>query len=566
MMKSSRRTTLIMTIALIIGGATMTALSATMQVAYSLSYEIKYDNPPVTGGTIGLHRNNAPGTSVTWYHNNLDLDDIAGTGERTEMQTAFNTWQNDLGSYIQFTNGGVRAELAGLALGQGTDTLNVVQYAATLECNGAPDPIAVTGRSSSPSTGIVAETDTAFNSFCFLFSNATPTPSNRFDLQTIGLHELGHGLFRDDMAGTLDDPPGPAENDALVMISFGTLGQQKRVLTNGDLAGVRFIYPVTNNAGNSIGSDQQGADLSSGLVNAGSTRDYVFAWAEAPFGANNIEYSYGWDINTMTGAAASWSSPGSITGVGDETQGVGVALQQINNDGNGRPDLVIAWMDNPLGANTIKYRIGWDVSTAGVPASWSSDKTVNTANIGSESQGLGIAFVDTADSGASPEMFVFWVDNPSGANVIYYKIGWNINTSGDPTGATPWSARINPNLAPGSETQGLGVSIGNWIGTANPDLIVFWIDNPSGNNHGYYRVGQDITATGTATWTAARDTFANDWRFVGTETQGAGVTLLNVNTDGFLDATFAWIDNPFSINPGYMRTEWMARMGTASHE
>jgi hypothetical protein len=94
---------------------------------------------------------------------------------------------------------------------------------------------------------------------------------------------------------------------------------------------------------------------------------------------------------------------------------------------------------------------------------------------------------------------------------------------------------------------------------------VFWIDNPAGDNHGYYRVGQDVSGTGTATWTAARDTFPNDWRFVGTDTHGAGVTLLDADSDGRLDASFMWTDNPIGTNPCDLRTEWAARMGTDSH-
>lgn len=159
-------------------------------------------------------------------------------------------------------------------------------------------------------------------------------------------------------------------------------------------------------------------------------------------------------------------------------------------------------------------------------------------------------------------MFVFWVDNPFGANKVYYKIGWNINTSGDPTS---WSARIDPGIAHGDKTQGLGVSIANWLDASNPDILVFWIDNPTGNNHGYYRVGEDITSTGTADWTRPRDILPNDWRFVGTDTHGAGATLLDVDSDVRLDVSFMWIDNPIGTNPGNLRTEWAARMGTDSH-
>lgn len=533
-------------------------LLSTTASAFALSPELGYRYHNVNSGTA---------SAISWYHNTIDMLDIAGTGERTAMQTAFNTWQNDAGSYVSFSNAGTTATVASAAADPPfQDSLKVVQYNADLGCVPNDQPLAVTAwypAVGSPYTDI----DIAFNDACYLFSNANPTPANQFDLQSIGLHEIGHLMILDDLC---DNHPtegctGPAENHNMVMSWHIAAQTQKRVLQWGDIAGVRFVHP-TANAAAGVGSDQQGADLATGLVDAGTVRDYVFAWVENPGGANTIKYSYGWNPNTNTGAAASWSTPGSIGSVGSETQGVGVALAQINNDGGGRPDLVIAWVDNPFGANTIKYRIGWDVSTSGVPVSWSSDKIVNTSNIGSESQGLGIAIADTPDAGAAQELFVFWVDNPSGGNTIYYKIGWNLNTSGDPTGGTPWSARISTGIAPGSETQGLGVSISNWLDTANLDIIVFWIDNPFGNNHGYYRVGEDVTSTGTFDWSRPRDTFPNDWRLVGTETQGAGVALLNVNTDGRLDATYTFLDNPIGTNFAHMRTEWSARMGTGSHD
>jgi|CXWL01.1.fsa_nt_gi hypothetical protein len=348
----------------------------------------------------------------------------------------------------------------------------------------------------------------------------------------------------------------------------GPAGIQKRALTTGDQAGVRYIYAEESSAGTSIGSETQGSDMAVGLVNSGTTKDYVFAWVDNPLGANTIKYSYSMDISSSTGKGGAWVNCSTcVTGIGSETQGVGVALQQINNDVNGRPDLVIAWVDNPSGANTVKYRIGWDVSTSGVPASWSADKTMPSSDVGSENQGLGITFVDTPDAGSSPEMFVFWVDNPSGANKIYYKVGNNINTSGDPTGTTLWNARVDTGIAPGSETQGLGVSIGgNFIGGTGQDIIVFWIDNPSGDNRGYYRVGQDITSTGTASWSAARDSIPNDWRSIGTESQGAGVAVFDANGDSKLEATFAMMDNPIGSNSGKLRTEWVGKMGSASHE
>ncbi len=492
------------------------------------------------------HWDRSPGQTITYRYHSTGTGDITGTDEFIALRNSFQTWENDAGSYIDFVDGGTTTNAASLIETGTTDGVNVIRWLNTYPGEVDAD-LAVTARSPISGNPLV-EMDTVFDE-TDTWCNCISSPPTNFDVETVMLHEAGHWLRLQHATQT----------DLVMTAAYQG---NRRTLQYGDIAGVRYIYTNMYGAGTSIGDETQGADLANGLVNSGSTRDYVFAWADNPSGANTIKYSFGWDISSSTGAASSWSTPASISSVGDETQGVGVALAQINNDANGRPDLVIAWIDNPFGANTVKYRIGWDVSTAGVPASWSTDKTMPSSDVGSESQGLGIAIADTPDTGTVPELFVFWVDNPSGANTVYYKVGWNINTSGD---AASWSTRFTPGIAPGDETQGLGVSIGNWIGTSNPDVIVFWIDNPTGNNHGYYRVGQDISSTGSATWTAARDTFPNDWRFVGTETQGAGATLLDVNSDGRLDVSFAWVDNPFGANTGDLRTEWAARMGTDSH-
>ncbi len=161
-------------------------------------------------------------------------------------------------------------------------------------------------------------------------------------------------------------------------------------------------------------------------------------------------------------------------------------------------------------------------------------------------------------------MFVFWADNPLGSNRIYYKIGWNVNTSGD---AASWSNRIDTNVSPGDETAGLGVSIANWLVQSQPDILVFWIDNPIGNNKGYYVVGVDISSSGYPTWQARKE-IPNYFRGVGDESQGAGVAIINIgnNDNNRVEAVFLWIDNPILDNYAKYRVEWSGRMGTNSHK
>ena len=59
-----------------------------------------------------------------------------------------------------------------------------------------------------------------------------------------------------------------------------------------------------------------------------------------------------------------------------------------------------------------------------------------------------------------PELIVFHIDNPPGANHGYYRIGWGLNAVGTITGG--WS---NPVQIPGwfgDENQGGGIALVHW--------------------------------------------------------------------------------------------------------
>jgi hypothetical protein len=45
----------------------------------------------------------------------------------------------------------------------------------------------------------------------------------------------------------------------------------------------------------------------------------------------------------------------------------------------------------------------------------------------------------------------------------------------------------------GWENQGAGIALADLNGNARQDLIVFHVDNPGGENHGYYRIVFDLT-------------------------------------------------------------------------
>ena len=115
---------------------------------------------------------------------------------------------------------------------------------------------------------------------------------------------------------------------------------------------------------------------------------------------------------------------------------------------------------------------------------------------------------------------------------------------------TDWWSDIKP--VPGwfgSEDQGAGIAIADINGDGWPDLIVFHIDNPGGENHGYYRIGWNLDTNGNVKggWSDIRP--VPGW--FGSEDQGAGIAIADINGDGRPDLIVFHVDNPGGENHGY---------------
>ncbi|MEO8182910.1 MAG: galactose oxidase-like domain-containing protein [Deltaproteobacteria bacterium] len=168
-----------------------------------------------------------------------------------------------------------------------------------------------------------------------------------------------------------------------------------------------------------------------------------------------------------------------------------------------------------------------------------------------ENQGAGLAVADIKGNG-NRDLMVLRVDAPQGANQAFYRIGWDLNAAGAVTaGYSEWLPIPDWTFW---ENQGADIAVADLDGNGRPDLIVFQIDGPPGQNQGYYRIGWNLDVTGHVTggwgpWVPVPDWFS--W-----ENVDAGIAVADVNGTGQHDLIVFHIDSPDGANLGYYRIGW----------
>ncbi len=455
---------------------------------------------------------------------------LLGATAVNSITTALQKWSDVVPiDFVQVQSGAdYRFRFDGLVdNGDGTTT-----DISTINPAGAAQPLAFTRNA-----------QTTFNP---LGSWTFPDPINpNDDMQNVALHEIGHflGLGHSTLRTAVMYPNQQGVSD----LSEDDIEQAQAIL------GARAVLVPGWFGDSTSGADVAIADFSPaspliGGVGPAPTPELcaIVGQVDNPDGPDQPYLRFGYKLNAKE-AKGGWSPavPAGAT-IGNDTQGMALATGVIKPKNNPPEpvDLVMAYMDNPGGENQLFYRVALDLATTEPAITWVGEWPV-PGPWGSETAEIACTLADINGSGGS-DLIVAWIDDPDGENAIYYKIGWDIAANGS---IATWSDRFQVSGPIGDSSSGLGIAVSDFRGNARPDLIVFWVDNPDGNNRGYYRVGEDLDPTGVPIggWGADRYAIPGPWGF---DTQGAGIALAALRGLQRLDLAVFNVD---AAPAGYLR-------------
>jgi hypothetical protein len=166
-----------------------------------------------------------------------------------------------------------------------------------------------------------------------------------------------------------------------------------------------------------------------------------------------------------------------------------------------------------------------------------------------ENHGGNVAVADLTGTGAQ-DLLVITVDHPGGQpNRGIFRVGHAMDGQGNITGGwTPW---IDVSDWFSFENQGVGAAIFDVDKDGKQDLLVFMIDNPPGQNQGFYRIGKQLDVNGNINggwgpWIAIPDWFSF-------ENQFGGIAVADLDGNGNPELIVMMIDNPPGQNRGLYR-------------
>jgi len=189
---------------------------------FNLIEKISYNSETPSGYSyLGIHWHSSD-LPVEYYINELGTSDT--TSEFIAIQSSFQTWENDPGSYMDYTYRGTTHRI-----GKVQDSYNVVTWGSI---DGPGGILAQTIFWYDTRTKLISEFDLIFDD---AETWSTTGESGKYDVQNIGTHEAGHTLNLEDLYDS--------QYSEETMYGYANSGETKKITLNaGDIAGIHHIY------------------------------------------------------------------------------------------------------------------------------------------------------------------------------------------------------------------------------------------------------------------------------------------------------------------------------------
>ncbi|MCH9681650.1 MAG: hypothetical protein K0V04_09470 [Deltaproteobacteria bacterium] len=247
----------------------------------------------------------------------------------------------------------------------------------------------------------------------------------------------------------------------------------------------------------------------------------------------------------MTVLAVDWSDVFEIPGdFGHHTGGGGVAIGEIGA-GLG-PDMIIFHIEDDMTPTQGYYQIAWNLDDTGQPTlGWSDLRMLPTIPQTEDAEGGGIALADVNANGVL-DLIVLHVDDPSGPNQAYYRVGFDLDQNGNVAGG--WTELFEITGQLDSDTDGGGIAVADLNGNDALDLIVLHVEDPDGDARGLTQIGWDLDTNGEVAIWAPPALMPGSF---GVSNQGAGLEVFEATNGQALLATN--YEDPSGENPAFSR-------------
>jgi hypothetical protein len=211
---------------------------------------------------------------------------------------------------------------------------------------------------------------------------------------------------------------------------------------------------------------------------------------------------------------------------------------KYNNWSTHEKDFTLGIKDKP---DSFRFTVGRDLQSNGTTDRW--DSMIYRPFSGNTEFGGGAAFSEidhnTSDINTS-DIVLVGIDSQPGAKRFYYRIGYNLLDTGN---FSSWgSVKYSPYI--GWLTAGGGAAVADIDGNGEAELVLMYVDAPSGADQFRYMIGWNLDTEGNPThWSGLVHGPSP-----GSLTAGGGAAISNIDGNGRPDLLLMAIDNPDGAN------------------